>query len=75
MLIEGVGADATRRNPAGVDGFGDYVRVLRGCGLMSGEGFVEFAIVVGGIFAEDEERFGAAAVGEGVEAGEGVLRE
>ena len=58
--------------PAGVDGFGDDVRVLRGGGLVSDEGFVEFAVVVGGIFARDEEGFGGSAVTERVEAGDGV---
>ena len=71
-LVAIVGAVAARKEPAGVNGFGDDVRVLRGGGLMSGEGFVEFAVVVSGIFAGDEESFGGSAVTERVEAGDGV---
>ena len=72
VFIESVGAVAAREHPLGVDGFGDDVGVLLGCGLMSGEGLVEFAVVVGGIFAGDEESLGGSTVTERVEAGNGV---
>ena len=72
VFIGGVGAVTARKEPTGVDGFGYDVSVLRGGGLVSGEGFVEFAVVVGGIFAGDEESLGGSTVTERVEAGNGV---
>ena len=72
VLIGGVGAVTARKEPTGVDGFGYDVSVLRGGGLVSGEGFVEFAVVSSRIFARDEEGFGGSAVTERVEAGDGV---
>ena len=72
VFIGGVGAVTARKYPASVNGFGDDVRVLCGGGLVSGEGFVEFAVVSSRIFARDEEGFGGSAVTERVEAGDGV---
>ena len=72
VLIGGMGAVPAREEPAGVNGFSNDVSVLRGGGLVSGEGFVEFAVVSSRIFARDEEGFGGSAVTERVEAGDGV---
>ena len=61
-----VGALTAREKPAGEDRIFDEIGVLRGGGLVMGEGVVDECEEVGGDFAGDEETLRGSAVGERV---------